>query len=90
MTRPRFDVNFYNDAARKEYLKLDGSIKPLVELGYRKLMERADEIGKHLGGKLAGCKELKYRKHGIRIIFRIVENGCVEIVDIIVTGKRED
>lgn len=86
----RFRLFFYNRDAYREYRKLDGSVKRLVEVGYRKLMMRADEIGKPLGGALVGCKELKYRKDGLRIIFRVCENGGVDIVDIIVTGKRED
>lgn len=87
---PRFVLHFYNKAAYKEYAKLDASVKRLVDMGYRKLMERADEIGKPLGGPLAGCKELKYRKHGIRIIFKIGEDGGVDIVDIVATEKRAD
>ncbi|WP_080803552.1 type II toxin-antitoxin system RelE family toxin [Arabiibacter massiliensis] len=86
----RFQLFFYNRDAYREYRKLDGSVKRLVEVGYRKLMMRADEIGKPLGGALAGCKELKYRKDGLRVIFRICEDGGVDVVDIIVTGKRED
>ena len=68
---PKFKVQFYDEDVEKEYKKLDGSIKKKVDIGLRKLEQRADEIGKVLVGDLFGCKELKYRKDGIRVIFRI-------------------
>lgn len=46
----RFTVKFYNDDATKEYRKLDGSVKKLVNVGLKKLEMRADEIGKQLEG----------------------------------------
>ena len=82
-----FTVEFYNDDAAKEYRKLDGSVKRLINVGLRKLETRADEIGKELDGDLWDCKELKYRKDGIRVIFRLV-GGVVEIVEIIAIGNR--
>ncbi|MEG1561583.1 MAG: hypothetical protein RR323_04175 [Raoultibacter sp.] len=86
---PKFQIEFYNDEAEKEYRKLDGSIKKLVNVGLKKLEERADEIGKELHGPLFGCKELKYLKHGIRVIFRLVD-GIVQVVEIIAIGARKD
>ena len=85
----RFTVEFYNDEAAKEYRKLDGSVKKLVNVGLRKLETRADEIGKPLDGELRGCKELKYRKDGIRVIFRLTD-GVIEIVEIIAIGNRSE
>ena len=84
----RFSVWFYNADAVKEYRRLDGSIKRLVDIGLKKLEDRADEIGKTLQGELRGCKELIYRDHGIRIVFRVV-NDEVEIVEIIAIGPRD-
>lgn len=46
----RFTVEFYNDDAAKEYRRLDGSVKKLVNVGLKKLETRADEIGKQLEG----------------------------------------
>ena len=85
----RFTVEFYNDEAAKEYRKLDGHVKKLVNAGLKKLETRADEIGKALEGDLSGCKELKYRKDGIRVIFRIA-GGVIEIVEIIAIGNRSE
>lgn len=86
----RFTVEFYNDDAAKEYRKLDGSVKKLVNVGLKKLETRADEIGKQLEGDLRGCKELKYRKDGIRVIFRISSQNVVEVVEIIAIGNRAE
>ncbi|WP_165056572.1 MULTISPECIES: type II toxin-antitoxin system RelE/ParE family toxin [unclassified Adlercreutzia] len=88
MTSTRFKVEFYNRAAYKEYLALSGSTRTMVDKGIARLALRADEIGKPLAGKLAGCKELKFRASGIRIIFRIRE-GRVEVVQIIAIDQRD-
>lgn len=82
-------VRFIDGEAEKEYLRLDGSAKKLIAVGLKKLSVRADEIGKELGGELRGCKELKYRKNGIRVIFRIVD-GAIEIVEIVAIGNRRE
>lgn len=75
----------------KEYRRLDGSIKKLVNVAFRKLEERADELGEELFDKketkLLGCRKIKFRKHGIRIVYRIIK-GKVEIVQVIAIGKR--
>lgn len=41
------------------------------------------------GIHLAGCRKIKFRHAGIRIVYRIV-NGRTEIVEIITIGKRDD
>lgn len=83
-----YEIGFIDKAAQKEYLSFDGSMRRLVDNGLMRLRVRADEIGKPLSGKLSGCKELKFRAAGIRIIFRIV-NGEIEIVEIIAIGRRD-
>ncbi|MBT2606720.1 hypothetical protein J7E55_27570 [Bacillus sp. ISL-53] len=86
---PKYKIEFIDKKAVKEYKRLDGSVKKFVDIALSKLSYRADEIGKPLERELSGCKEIKFRKDGIRIIFRIV-NGQVEIVEIISIGSRED
>ncbi|MFZ3100953.1 MAG: hypothetical protein WA131_08270 [Desulfitobacteriaceae bacterium] len=70
----KFDLRFDPDAS-EEYSKLDKSVLPVVNKAIDELEYRADEIGKPLGNKnstkLAGCKEIKLRELGIRIVFRI-------------------
>lgn len=84
----RFKIAFYNRDAAKEYQKLDGSTRRLVDIGLRKLSERADEIGEPLHGALSGYRKLKWRNLGVRMVYRIV-NGEVEIVEIVAIGPRD-
>ena len=84
MSVARFKVEFYDKTAEKEYLSLDGSVRAMVDKG---IALRADEIGKPLSGLLAGCRELKFRTDGIRVIYRI-RDGHVEVVQIIAIGAR--
>lgn len=87
MSVARFKVEFYDKTAEKEYLSLDGSVRAMVNKGIARLALRADEIGKSLSGLLAGCRELKFRLDGIRVIYRI-RDGHVEVVQIIAIGAR--
>ena len=87
MNVERFKVGFISRAAQKEYDSLDGSVRVMVDKGLLRLALRADEIGKPLSGALAGCKELKFRANGIRLIYRICNNS-VEIVQVIAIGPR--
>lgn len=88
MSAPRFRIAFIDRDALKEYRSIDGSTKRLVDNGLARLAQRADEIGKPLSGSLAGCKELKFRSDGIRVIFRII-GDTIEIVEIVAIGKRD-
>lgn len=88
MNVARFKVEFYEKTAEKEYLSLDGSVRAMVDKGIARLALRADEIGKPLSGLLAGCRELKFRTDGIRVIYRI-RDGRVEVVQIIAIGARD-
>lgn len=74
-----FVVGFLNRDVEKEYQKLDGSQRRLVRIAVAKLKTRADEIGTPLHGELAGCKKIKWRNAGLRMVFRIREDGTVEI-----------
>ena len=86
MTNPRFDVRLHK-AAQKEYEKLDNSVVAIVDKALEELEKRADEVGKPLGKKrnanLTGCKEVKLREAGIRIVFTIT-NEYVHILRVVV------
>ena len=88
----KFEVVFIKEA-QKEYQKLDGSIKKYVQVAIAKMQERADELGEELTSKhginLIGCRKIKFRKIGIRIVYRIVGDQA-EIAEILTVGKRED
>ncbi|WP_165253112.1 addiction module toxin RelE [Adlercreutzia sp. ZJ304] len=83
-----YKLVFIDARCQKEYLALRGNTRLLVDKGLARLRVRANEIGKPLNGALAGCKELKFRAEGIRVIFRI-KNGEVQIVEIIAIGPRD-
>jgi mRNA interferase RelE/StbE len=88
----KFEIVFI-EQAQKDYKKLDGSIKKLVNVALAKMEERADELGEDLTSKhgvnLIGCRKIKFLKAGIRMVYRIVGDKA-EIAEIIIVGKRED
>ena len=75
----------FSRGARKEYEALDGSVRSMLNKGLARLRVRPAEIGKALSGALAGCRELKFRADGLRVIYRI-RDGQVQIVDILAIG----
>lgn len=87
------NVYFWKEA-KKDYKKLDGSLKLWVDTAVKRLGQRGSEIGKDLGNtnyaKLAGFKELKNNKLGIRLIYKPTKDGKFEIIEIVTIGKRED
>ena len=85
----QFTIGFFNRDAERDFKKLDGSQRKLVLVALKKLKTRADEIGVPLHGELAGCKKIKWRKVGLRMVFRILEDGSLEIVEIVAIGKRD-
>ena len=90
---PKFEIRF-DPGAYREYEKLDGSIVGFVDQKLEELEYRADEIGKVLSNiqntKLAGCREIKLRDAGIRIVYRITSANVdiLRIVYILAIEKR--
>ncbi|WP_318615867.1 type II toxin-antitoxin system RelE family toxin [Sporosarcina sp. YIM B06819] len=83
----KFDIIFIEEA-KKDYKRLDGSEKKFVDIALAKMEQRADEIGEDLTNNLIGCRKIKFRKIGIRIVYRMIGNKT-EIVEIIAIGKRK-
>ncbi|MFL2099858.1 type II toxin-antitoxin system RelE family toxin [Desemzia sp. FAM 23991] len=85
---------YFWEEAEKDYKKLDGMLKQWVNEAVERLEDRGSEIGKVLGNinyaKLAGFKELKNQKLGIRLIFKPSVNGQIEIIEIVTIGKRDE
>ena len=85
---------FFWKEAEKDYKKLDGMLKQWVDAAGERLRIRGSEIGKDLGNttysKLAGFKELKNQKLGIRLIFKPTTDNQIEIIEIVAIGKREE
>ena len=95
MAESRFEVRLHK-AAAKEYEKLDHSVVQLVDKALAELEIRADEIGKPLGKKrnvnLTGCKEIKLRDAGIRIVFTVIKEQVfvLRLVIVFVIDERDD
>ncbi len=95
MSKPKFELRFDQDAY-KEYERLDNSVAKIVDDFFEELEIRADEIGKALTNKqstkLHGCKEIKLKKAGIRIVFRLTNEtvDILQIVYILTIEKRQD
>jgi mRNA interferase RelE/StbE len=95
MSEPRFEIRFDADAFR-EYQQLDHSVVEIVDKFFETLEMRADEIGKVLtnktSSKLHGCKEIKLKKAGIRMIFRVTKEtvDILRVVYILTIEKREE
>lgn len=85
MFEERFDIRFDPDAV-EEYNRLDGSVLGVVNKAIDELVQRADEVGKTLRNnsdtKLAGCREIKLRESGIRIVYRVT-NQVVDVLRIV-------
>lgn len=85
---------FYWKEAEKDYKKLDGMLKQWVDTAEERLKIRGSEIGKSLGNttysKLAGFKELKNQKLGVRLIFKPTKDNQIEIIEIVAIGKRDE
>ncbi|MBO0602001.1 type II toxin-antitoxin system RelE/ParE family toxin [Sporosarcina sp. E16_3] len=88
----KFEVVFIEEA-KNDYQKLDGSIKRYVDIAIAKMLDRADVLGEELKKKnasnLIGCRKIKFKKIGIRIVYRIIGDKA-EIAEIISIGKREE
>lgn len=75
--------------AQDDYRKLDRSQQYHIDRSFERLEHFGMQAGQPLRGKLAGCRKLKHKKLGLRVIFRQTEQG-IEIIEVIAIGKRED
>jgi len=85
MSNHRFDVRFDVDALT-EYQRLDNALVTIVDKALARLEERAEEVGTPLKNKYAtklhGCKEIKLRDAGLRIVFRVTDH-TVEVLCVV-------
>lgn len=86
-----FKVELILDA-QKDYKKLDGSIKKLVNKKIDELSEKPF-IGDNLGNKnnidLTGFYKIYVAKKSYRIVYRLLSPEEIEIIEIWGIGKRE-
>lgn len=80
-------------AACDDYERLDHSRQLWVDAALLRLRDHGAGIGERLAktriADLHGLKKLKNNKLGLRLIFRVCDDN-VEIIEILVIGKRED
>ena len=78
--------------AQKDYKKLDGSIKKLVNKKIDELSKKPF-IGEKLGNKnnidLTGFYKIYVAKKSIRIVYRLLSPKKIEVIEIWGIGKRE-
>ncbi len=79
----------FTDFSRADYENLDGSQKTQILKSLTKIEENGMNAGQPLHGILRDCRKLKHKKLGLRVVFRQSAQG-IEIIEIVVVGKRED
>ncbi|MBJ8350193.1 type II toxin-antitoxin system RelE family toxin [Streptococcus zalophi] len=84
----KYNIHF-NDLSIGDFKSLDNSQASFVRKAFLKLEQKGMMVGKHLSGDLSGCKKLKSKKTGLRIIFKLHPKDSHTIL-IIAIGKRED
>lgn len=75
--------------AEKDYHKLDNSQRYHIKRSFERIETLGMQAGQPLSGALAGCRKLKHKKLGLRVIFRQTDTG-IEIIEVVAIGKRED
>lgn len=79
----------WTDYSRDDYDNLDGHQKVFVDKAIDRIRLKGMQAGDKLHGNLAGCNKMKNKKMGLRIIFKEVD-GQVQVIQIIIIGKREE
>lgn len=82
--------------AKKEFQKLDGSLKKPVLAGIRKVSEKplpgpngyGKPLGNKLGNDLTGFFKIKYKGIGIRVVYTLVVEK--QVMNIVVISERDD
>ncbi len=87
-----YQVEFTKESA-KDLRRLDNSQRIQIRKSLVKLetlgMEAGQALHGALSGSLSGCRKLKHKRLGLRIVFRQKASG-IEIIEIVVVGKRSD
>lgn len=84
--KPAYRLAF-EDHARTEWDRLDGSIKEPLRLLLKKRLESPHVPSAALHGELANCYKIKLLKQGYRLIYQVIEQQLIVLV--ISVGKRD-
>lgn len=82
--------------AQDDFNKLDNSVKPEITSGLQKVSRNPgypDGYGKPLGNvggtSLAGLYKIKFKKSGIRVVYKLVQQKT-EMLIIIIVARADD
>jgi len=78
----------YTDDAKKDFQKLDNSVRGQILSGIRKVKQNPlpnDEggYGKPLRGKLSGCCKIVFKEIGKRVVYKLDRIGGAMVIIII-------
>ena len=79
----------WTEYSKADYDSLDGSQLIFVDKALNRIRLLGMEAGVPLTRELIGCRKLKHRKLGLRIVFRQSEKG-IQIIQIVAIGSRGD
>lgn len=79
----------FTELSKKDLDKLDNSQRLQILKSLTKLEALGMQAGEQLKGVLKDCRKLKHKKLGLRIVFREAADK-IEIIEIVVIGKRAD
>ncbi len=77
----------FEDHARAEWDKLDGSVKEPLRRLLKKRLESPHVPSAALHGELANCYKIKLLKQGYRLIYQVIDQQLIVLV--ISVGKRD-
>lgn len=93
----------YHPEAVKELEKLDGSVRIQVLKGILKVSQNpagkksggyGEPLGNKGGSNLTGYYKIKYRKIGIRVVYRLIvekaENGTKQMYILVISAKADN
>lgn len=83
-----YEIKF-TELSKQDFERLDNSQKVQIRKSFLKIEQHGLQTGQPLHGKLRDCRKLKHKKLGLRVIFKQSAFG-IEIVEIVVIGKRTD
>ena len=77
----------FEDHARAEWDKLDGSVKEPLRRALKKRLEQPHVPSAALHGDLVNCYKIKLLKQGYRLIYQVIDQQLIVLV--ISVGKRD-
>lgn len=78
----------WTEYSKQDYDNLNGSQKILIGKSLDRIKNAGMQAGQPCHKELAGCRRLKHRKAGLRVIFRESEES-IEIIQIVAIGHRD-